>query len=309
MDDVNRRRFLGTAIGTGAAAAAAGAWSPAARATGGGGGGGGGRGQVPNNRIGIQLYTMRRLMPANDRQAVRRVLNWLGRAGYTQVEMAGYYGFTARQVRNWLDDAGLRAVSGHDPLDITVPDGQWESKYQKTLEDANTIGQKLTGFAWFPGPYTAEYFTFLADRFNKAGAMAARGRAAVLLPQPRFRVHEQAGGRLAGLRHPARADRPEPRQVRARPVLDHRRRREPARVPLARPRPLPRLPREGPDVEGPAERAGLRGRRPRLDRLPGHLRRGPGPPRSTSTSSSSTTSRCSRTRATPRRSTRPRRRA
>ena len=174
MDDVNRRRFLGTAIGTGAAAAAAGAWSPVARATGGGGGGGGGRGQVPNNRIGIQLYTMRRLMPANDRQAVRRVLNWLGRAGYTQVEMAGYYGFTARQVRNWLDDAGLRAVSGHDPLDITVPDGQWESKYQKTLEDANTMGQKLTGFAWFPGPYTAEYFTFLADRFNKAGAMAAR---------------------------------------------------------------------------------------------------------------------------------------
>jgi len=173
MDGVNRRRFLGTAIGTGAAAATAGVWTPAARARG-GGGGGGGRGQVPNNRIGIQLYTMRRLMPANDRQAVRRVLNWLGRAGYTEVEMAGYYGFTARQVRNWLDDAGLRAASGHDPLDITVPDGQWEAKYQKTLEDANTLGQKLTGFAWFPGPYTAEYFKFLADRFNKAGAMASR---------------------------------------------------------------------------------------------------------------------------------------
>ena len=114
-------------------------------------GGGGGRGQVPNNRIGIQLYTMRRLMPANDRQAVRRVLNWLGRAGYTQVEMAGYYGFTARQVRNWLDDAGLRAVSGHDPLDIAVPDGQWESKYQKTLEDANTNGPEAHGLRLVPG--------------------------------------------------------------------------------------------------------------------------------------------------------------
>lgn len=275
MDDVNRRRFLGTAIGTGAAAAAAGAWTPAARAT--GGGGGGGRGQVPNNRIGIQLYTMRRLMPANDRQAVRRVLNWLGRTGYTQVEMAGYYGFTARQVRNWLDDAGLRAVSGHDPLDITVPDGQWESKYQKTLEDANTMGQKLTGFAWFPGPYTAEYFTFLADRFNKAGAMAARAGLQFFYHNHDFEfTNKQADGTPV---YDILLEQTDPNLVKF--ELDLFWIIEGGENPLeylARPRPVPRLPREGSDVEGPAERAGLRGRRSRRDRLPGHLRRGPGPP-------------------------------
>ncbi|RKQ92644.1 secreted protein [Solirubrobacter pauli] len=169
MDDVNRRRFLGTAIGTGAAAAAAGAWSPVARAQ----GGGGGRGSVPNNRIGIQLYSLRRLLPEGDRAAVRRMFNWLGRAGYTEVEMAGYYGFNARQIRNWLDDAGLRAVSGHDALNVDAANGQWESAYAKALEDANTLGQKFTGFAWHPGPHTVDRYKYLAERFNRAGAMAA----------------------------------------------------------------------------------------------------------------------------------------
>lgn len=169
MDELNRRRFLGTAIGTGAAAAAAGAWTPAARAQ---GGGGGGRGSVPNNRIGIQLYSLRRLLPEGDRGAVRRMFNWLGRAGYTEVEMAGYYGFNARQVRNWLDDAGLRAVSGHDALNVDLPNGQWETAYAKALEDAKTLGQKFTGFAWHPGPHTPERYRYLAERFNRAGAMA-----------------------------------------------------------------------------------------------------------------------------------------
>src|SRR5688572_13920328 len=144
MTNLNRRRFLGAAIGTGAAAATAGAWTSTASAQ----GGGGGRRNVPNNRIGIQLYSLRRLMPENDRRAVRNMFNWLGRAGYTEVEMAGYYGFTAQQVRTWIDDAGLRAVSGHDGLNLDVPDGQWESAYRATLEGAKTLGQQFTGVAW-----------------------------------------------------------------------------------------------------------------------------------------------------------------
>ena len=171
MGDVNRRRFLGTAIGTGAAAAAAGAWTPAARAQ--QGGGGGGRRSVPNNRIGIQLYSLRRLMPNGDRQAVRQMLNWLGRVGYTEVEMAGYYGFNANQVANWVQNAGLRAVSGHDSLNLDAPNGQWETAYARTLEGANTLGQQFTGVAWHPGPHTVERYKALADRFNRAGAMAA----------------------------------------------------------------------------------------------------------------------------------------
>jgi sugar phosphate isomerase/epimerase len=164
---LNRRRFLGAAIGTGAAAATAGSWAPAAGAQ-----GGGARGSVPSNRIGIQLYSLRRLMPDGDRQAVRGMLNWLGRRGYTEVEMAGHYGFDAALLRRWIDDAGLRAASGHDGFDIDPANTTWQDAYKDTLEQAVTLGQEYTGFAWFDKPYDSERFRFLAERFNEAGALA-----------------------------------------------------------------------------------------------------------------------------------------
>jgi sugar phosphate isomerase/epimerase len=168
MNSLNRRRFLGAAIGTGAAAATAGSWAPAAGAK----GGGDELGSVPSNRIGIQLYSLRRLLPEGDRQAVRRMFNWLGRVGYTEVEPAGYYGFTAAQIRGWIDDAGLRAPSAHDPLNIDPANTTWQDEYKRTLENANTLGQKYTGFAWFGPPYGSERFRFLAERFSEAGALA-----------------------------------------------------------------------------------------------------------------------------------------
>jgi sugar phosphate isomerase/epimerase len=171
MQHLNRRRFLGAAVGTGAAAATAGAWVPSAGAQ---GRVAGHNRQVPNNRIGIQLYTMRDQITEGNRQSVRRVLNFLGANGYTEVETAGYYGFTAAQMRSWLDAAGLRAVSGHDGVNID-PDNTsaWKSDYQTTLDNANTLGQKYTGLAWFGGPYDdADYWHFLAERFNEAGALA-----------------------------------------------------------------------------------------------------------------------------------------
>ena len=105
MAKLNRRRFLGAAVGTGAAAAAAGSLAPAAATARGGLQATGG--SVPGNRIGIQLYSLRRLMPNGDAAAVRSMLNWLGNAGYTEVEMAGYYGFSAAQVRNWVEERTL----------------------------------------------------------------------------------------------------------------------------------------------------------------------------------------------------------
>ena len=76
---INRRRFLGAAVGSGAALAGAGSLAPAAPAS------GSSSGSVPRDRRGIQLYTMRRVMD-NSQADARRVLRWLGRAGYTEVE-------------------------------------------------------------------------------------------------------------------------------------------------------------------------------------------------------------------------------
>jgi sugar phosphate isomerase/epimerase len=162
---LNRRGFLGATIGTGAVATTAGAYAPVALAKSGGGSQG-----VPHNRRGIQLYTMRRLIEEG-RQTPEQVLRALARMGYTEVETAGHYGLTATELRALLDRTGLRAVSGHDGPDASFPSG-WQTGYRATMEYAVELGQRLTGFAWFPGPYEADYFRFLAERFNEAGAIA-----------------------------------------------------------------------------------------------------------------------------------------
>jgi sugar phosphate isomerase/epimerase len=169
---LNRRRFLGAAMGTGAAAAT-GALAPAALAHGrhGHGHGHSRGGSVPKNRRGIQLYTMRRIMDRSQDDA-RTVLRWLGRNGYTEVETAGHYGWTAAEFRGELRRAGLRAVSGHDGPDFNFPPN-WQDAYRTTLEYAAELGQKFTGWAWFPGPYNdVNKWKDLAAKFNEAGTIA-----------------------------------------------------------------------------------------------------------------------------------------
>jgi sugar phosphate isomerase/epimerase len=169
---LNRRRFLGAAAGTGALATF-GAIAPAAmgkkRGRSSQSASGHGRpGRVPRNRRGIQLYTMREKM--QDQAQARAVLQFLGDAGFTEVETAGHYGWTAEQFRAELDSAGLRAFAGHDGPDFSNPD--WKRTYPATLEYAVALGQKYTGLAWFPGPYDTVDWSALAANFNEAGAMA-----------------------------------------------------------------------------------------------------------------------------------------
>ena len=122
--NVNRRRFLGAAIGTGAAAAVA----PNALAHGRHGShshhGHSSSDRVPKNRISSQLYSWRRVMERSQADA-EKMLRTLARLGYTEVETAGHYGWTAKQYKAVLDRYGLKASSGHDGPDFNVPAG-WQ---------------------------------------------------------------------------------------------------------------------------------------------------------------------------------------
>jgi sugar phosphate isomerase/epimerase len=165
---LNRRRFLGAAIGTGAAAAAAGAptalgndrrWHS--------------RGSVPRNRRGMQMWTMRMLID-DGRAAPAQVFRALGRMGYTEVELFDHYGLPARELRRQIESAGLRAFSGHDGPGFPAEAG-WQDGYRERLEAAAELGQKYTGLAWWPGPYDDEALWHqLAEHLNEAGEIAKR---------------------------------------------------------------------------------------------------------------------------------------
>ncbi len=268
--NVSRRGFIGAAIGTGAAAA----MTPTV-ALAQGGGGGGGSNRVPRNRRGIQLYTLRRLTP--NQAGARNVLRALGRMGYTEVEKFQTYGWTVEEFSRELDRAGLRCISGHDGPGFPGA-VDWDA-YRDSLEYAAELGQEFTGLAWWPGPYNQEAMWHqLADHLEAAGEIARKEFGLQFFYHNHdFEFTNRFSGR-PGLRHPAERDDPPERQVPARPVLDHRGRRQRRPVPERRPGPLRLVPRQGPRLGRPQGGrrlgpAGLGGRRSRHAGLPGPVRR------------------------------------
>src|SRR6266581_8995170 len=71
------------------------------------------------DRIGLQLYTVRHQMEKDVEGTIARV----AATGYREVEFAGYFGKSPRDVRALLDHHGLSSPSSHVSL---APD-QWRA--------------------------------------------------------------------------------------------------------------------------------------------------------------------------------------
>jgi sugar phosphate isomerase/epimerase len=163
---LSRRSLLGAAAAAGAAGALA---APTAATA--GGGGHGGRSRVPRDQISVQLYTLRNQLSIN----LEASLEELAEIGYTRVEHAGFVGRTAAQFRTALNNAGIRATSGH----VGIPQPFNADTWKRALEDAAIVGNKYIVHPYFGfganGPIrdAAVYRAFAAD-LDKAGALARR---------------------------------------------------------------------------------------------------------------------------------------
>jgi sugar phosphate isomerase/epimerase len=67
--------------------------------------------------VGLQLYSVRELLPKDFEGTLAKVRA----AGYTEVEAAGYYDRSAAEFRKAMDNAGLHCVSTHHPLAVLKP--------------------------------------------------------------------------------------------------------------------------------------------------------------------------------------------
>jgi sugar phosphate isomerase/epimerase len=118
-------------------------------------------------RIGLELYTLRDVMPRDPEgtlAAVRKI-------GYTDVELLwsfNNFGRTTAQVKAALEATGLRAPSAH--IDSGTILGDWE----KSLETARQLGHQYLIVPSFPrqSSRTLDDWRRWADRFNAAGATA-----------------------------------------------------------------------------------------------------------------------------------------
>src|SRR3954447_1758991 len=95
-------------------------------------------------RLAVQLYTLRHALQEN----LEATLAALAEAGAEEVELAGFYDRTPAEMRAALDAAGLKAVSGHVPLDA------FESA-DEVVAAARTVGTETVVVPWLPAPATA----------------------------------------------------------------------------------------------------------------------------------------------------------
>lgn len=113
------------------------------------------------SRIGIQLYTLRS-KAAND---LAGTLAEVARIGFKEVELAGFYGHTASDFRQLLDQNHLAAPSAHIAIE------QVENESAKTFAHARTLGLQWITVPSLPGHQTTvDDWKRIADRFNKVAA-------------------------------------------------------------------------------------------------------------------------------------------
>ncbi len=113
--------------------------------------------------IGLQLYTVREQMKAS----VPQTLAAVAKAGYKEVEFAGYFGHPAADIRKMLDDLGLKAPSSH------VQMADLGTGWGAMLDYAKTVGHEYLVCAWIDAEErTLPGYKKIAARFNEAGEAA-----------------------------------------------------------------------------------------------------------------------------------------
>lgn len=121
-----------------------------------------------NMPIGLQLYSVRNLLPKN----FNGTLQQLGSAGYKEVEAAGYFDKTAADFGNALQKAGLKCISTHHQLI------QLKAQLDQLIEYGQALGLQYMICSWAgvhrdptrTGDLNLDDWRYVADQFNTIGA-------------------------------------------------------------------------------------------------------------------------------------------
>jgi sugar phosphate isomerase/epimerase len=113
------------------------------------------------DRIGLQLYTVRRELEKDFEGSLQRV----AALGYKEVEFAGYYNRTPQRVKAILDKNGLTAPSAHTQLQGL------RQNLDQLLDAAHTVGHRYLVLAYLNADErkTLDDYKGVIDTLNKAG--------------------------------------------------------------------------------------------------------------------------------------------
>jgi sugar phosphate isomerase/epimerase len=118
------------------------------------------------DHIGLELYTVRTLMKTD----VPGTLGKVAAVGYKEVEFAGYFDHSPKDLRAMLDKDGLSAPACHVGYDVV------ENKWPETLEAGHTMGHNYIICPWIDEEQrkSADGYKRAAELFDKAGETARK---------------------------------------------------------------------------------------------------------------------------------------
>jgi sugar phosphate isomerase/epimerase len=111
--------------------------------------------------VGLELYTVRELM----KQDVPGTIAKVAAIGYKEVEFAGYFNLSAKELRAIVDKNGLSAPACHVGYDVV------QNKWAQAIDDAHTLGHKIIICPWIDESQrkSADGYKRAAELFDKAG--------------------------------------------------------------------------------------------------------------------------------------------
>lgn len=112
-------------------------------------------------KVGMQLYTVRDSMKTEFDGTIARVAG----IGYKEVEFAGYFDHSPKDIRALLDKNGLTAPACHVGYDVV------DKRWPETIEAAKIIGHEYIVCPWIDEKVrkAPDGFKHVAEFFNKAG--------------------------------------------------------------------------------------------------------------------------------------------
>jgi sugar phosphate isomerase/epimerase len=112
-------------------------------------------------KLGVQLYTVRDQMKADFEGTLAKV----AAIGYKEVEFAGYFDHSPKDVRAMLDRHGLVSPAPHIAYDLL------SDKFPEQIESAKIIGQSYIVCPWIPEDLRKQpdIWKKAAEAFNRAG--------------------------------------------------------------------------------------------------------------------------------------------
>jgi sugar phosphate isomerase/epimerase len=138
--------------------------------------------------VAVQMFTLREESQKDFAGTLKKVAE----LGFDGVELAGYGGLTAKEVKTLLDDLGLRAAASHVPLE------QLETNLPQVIEEMKILGSKYVVCPYLmPDRRSEQDYRKLISLLNQAGEICQREGITLCYHNHDFELERLEDGRMA----------------------------------------------------------------------------------------------------------------